>query len=1218
MLKAFLKNILILVLFSTSAWSYITINSVTLNNTSSVTVNANDIINVKVTATNSNGTNWKSTAWFIDGVKTCVNTNNHNYDTTYQESFTINAPSSSGIYDISFRAYSDNWCNYNASNEYILDDGINVSSTGNGTEFSGENLREFTLLYKNDLYGDIKIFGNTILGEETRECLNYERECFWFWCRDVCTEYSEPIVGCVADGVNNAYVDTKYFDIDNDSSTYSSSSSDLILPTSSTVKKAYLYWQGLATADDYLDAKQIKLKVPNSTEYIDLVASPEKINWSTYGSYFPYQAMVEITEHMNGNGTYTVANLLTTEGQISGLGTFGAWSIVVVYENQNESLKNVAIYDGYVAIDDDNEQTINLSGFLTPTSGVVKSKFLVFAGEGDVDITGDYIQIDGTTLRRDSSDNGLNTFNSSITENGTLITTKNPSCTNNLGIDIHSYDVGSSGQDIIQNSQTSASVKLGSSGDMYYPSVFAFSTDLYIPDVCYEETISKDGDSSAPIYTGDLIDVEVYITNKSGEPAKGVSVKKVFGDENEYQRDSTKVYESSSFVSKTDADDSDVVKYLSDDNSLVLNLGTGATSQYGGIISYEQNETFSYQFTPQADGNITSAYLVTYTDESDANSVVTYSNVPIGKCSNRDITSTIVPVEPSGTVRIVEYGKNWNDYAGGLFTKIVGKEEQYDILFATDENGATLTSGEIKKIEILNIENESSPIVIATPLNSLTTINQRYTFNYTFTQAYKRLQFKITLDDDSIATSNDFSVRPASYSGTIDSYAGESISLTTANVLARNYPNSSNVTGYTKTLSTSNITQLFFDASKTCNKTTSADILDSFSASIVDGASQSGSVEFNDIGSFQMELLDKTWTNSSDDQGSSHCVEDSTSNAKNAEGKYGCDFDGNVTVNVNPYELNVTVASFDASNAQDWLYIANVDDMNVTASATVQANNKQHQPLQNFINTCYASDVDLSFYYSVTNPNSDVNLSYDSGLKESIVDINKTITIPASSFTSPSASTEYSFNVDRAYNAPLNPIDITLTDVKVTSTDVAKDENNATLSENKTFYYGRVSTKDITTNQQSITHPTYIEVYSTSKLGSWKQDSINWYMMEDDSLSSFVAIAPKSDFLYSSSNKTLSTTPSTSSGVIDTTITNSWSSSGDAFIHLDIPEYLWYNRYSDYNATNSCATHPCFRYIYKKQNQKDGVNSGVFDGSSIVEDRNYTGGYEKSGVKVFR
>lgn len=325
------------------------------------------------------------------------------------------------------------------------------------------------------------------------------------------------------------------------------------------------------------------------------------------------------------------------------------------------------------------------------------------------------------------------------------------------------------------------------------------------------------------------------------------------------------------------------------------------------------------------------------------------------------------------------------------------------------------------------------------------------------------------------------------------------------------------------------------------------------------------------------------------------------------------------TIVISPYELNITDADFTASTGQNWLYDANVTTMNVTASATVQANNKQHQALQNFTSTCYANDVDLSFFYTVVNPNTAVTLSYLPamlGTNESITDINKTLTISASSFTTSNASLQYSFNVDRIYSNVLNPIDITLSSVKVASTNVAKDENNVTLSDAKRLYYGRVITEDISTNKRTTAHSLHVEVYSENPLVGFHQNSLNWYVMDEDNITA-VTMFPKKDFTFDDDETGVNiTNESTNFGKINFDITNTWDKSNSAYIHVALPQYLWYSRYSDYDETGDCSTHPCFKYNYVLNTLDIGINSGDFNGTSIGTDYNATN--TKTGVKVFR
>lgn len=104
-----------------------TINSITLNGASSITVVAETSITTNVTVTLTGGDDWKGTGYKIgDGDWKCSNTHN-NLDTgTYTESFEIDAPSDAGIYDVEFRASSKDGCGEPYST-YTLTDGITVA-----------------------------------------------------------------------------------------------------------------------------------------------------------------------------------------------------------------------------------------------------------------------------------------------------------------------------------------------------------------------------------------------------------------------------------------------------------------------------------------------------------------------------------------------------------------------------------------------------------------------------------------------------------------------------------------------------------------------------------------------------------------------------------------------------------------------------------------------------------------------------------------------------------------------------------------------------------------------------------------------------------------------------------------------------------------------------------------------------------------------------------
>lgn len=1280
----FIYSIFLIIILSTFLNAARIITSLVLNGSIlPITVYSNETITAQVNVTTDNvgGNQWRSTSWVFDAqMPTCVNHSNHNNAGTYNETFTINAPSNEGNYTLTIKAYSNDSCTQGESN--IVQRVVNVIPLPNlpgyakvqceNSNTSDERCKDINLKPNFNLrfggpgysvYGDFNVTGASVLGVKSGSSYNWNYTGYLY---DSTTAYVKE--------------DTDVQFIQN------ASKAKLTLPSDITGNKivyARLYWQGHVKGSgtsynsqtEYLNAIQdwnkITFKTPDGQIH-HLTADINDTNWyGWWGQYgndgmrFFYQANVDVTNlvkqsYSSSQNIFTAGNVKSTEGKdsatlfllndawISGVyaGFWGGWSLFVVYERDHlvypdTKLKNIALYDGFDAMTPwttvpNKNITIDFNGFMTPKVGAIDSKMAFLGFGGEKAIARDYFQISNQSKTiwydlSNSENSANNTFNDTISYLGSLLDINKRY---NPGIDLDTFDVSS----YMTNSQSQTSLKLGgtysgSNADQNFPSMVAFSTQLYVPDMCYEENITKNGEVPTQIYVGDTLDFEVLISNKSDQPASGVVIKRTFNDSLEYERNSTFVKNSSGiFEYKTDAENDDTVKYLEMSNDLSLNLGTGATILSGGSFAKDQNATFRFKFHPQQDGNLTNAYAVSYQDDSNISGTgsINYTNIPIGKCSDRTITSTIIPIEASGKVRIVESGKNWNDNGGRLFTKIVNKPTSYDILFATNDTGTTLTSGEIKKLEILNIENLSSPILVATPINSLTTINQRYPLSLTHTSAYKRLQFRVTLNDDTLALSNDFSVRPADFNGTIDSlWAGESVTVLPGNIKARD--NSLNPTmSYNKTLTATNISTLYIDPAKTCLANTKNTLIDDVSILMINGQSSSVTAFFKDIvDNLVVTLKDSDWVGFSDDVINGDCIVGSATNTVNTNGLVGCNIEGNVTITVQPYELNITDANFTASTGQNWLYDANVSDMYVNARATVQANNKQHIALQNFTSSCYAQPVDLTFYYDTNNTNTDVNLSYviTSGTMastlKSISDINKTITLPASLFTTSSASADYRFNVDRVYNKLLNPIDFALKDVKVTSTTVAKDENNATVNQAKRFYYGRVKTKDIATDKTIAPHSLHVEVYSTTPLSGFYQNSLNWWINASDdgtTTSSDVNLSAYKDFIKTTSSIIVSAinTIGLTDGKLDFSLVKASSSENQATFHLAIPSWLWYSTLKEYDTSigSTCAQHPCFEYRFLDNATNVGIKSGELKGATIGKDFNST--YQKSGVKTFR
>ncbi|QOY55010.1 hypothetical protein HUE87_01835 [Candidatus Sulfurimonas marisnigri] len=386
-----------------------------------------------------------------------------------------------------------------------------------------------------DIYGDTKVIGNGILWKNT--------------------------TGSPTDR-NNAY-NMVFNDIDADATTFNSSSADLDLGNVGyEIVYSRLYWQGhicddtgatvggtcqntnitggaLGTDDDKFNnavsiAHTIKFKAPSgayqSLSSSDLHYVPQDSN-----NRILYSASYDVTNIVKsgGEGTYTVANLVASEGQIDAWGAVGAWSLVTVYKDSSGqlALKNVSIFHGFQVVDNGEIVDVPITGFLTPRSGPVNSTASFFTVDGDklgCCSTGELFQMQNAnnsdTLENitDFLNPAGNQFNSTISHLGVDTLVRNPNHADNLGADIDTMDISS----FLKNAQTSTSFRFSNNGDLYNLAFIVFSTTLYEPKFCYDYAykqqnsyFTEDNNGtenpriSGTIISGEPIETTIFIRN---------------------------------------------------------------------------------------------------------------------------------------------------------------------------------------------------------------------------------------------------------------------------------------------------------------------------------------------------------------------------------------------------------------------------------------------------------------------------------------------------------------------------------------------------------------------------------------------------------------------------------------------------------------------------------------------------------------------------------
>ena len=407
--------------------------------------------------------------------------------------------------------------------------------------------KDFYQLYNSSVYGDFVATGNTIM--------DGNKNTQYFAGSTPTMIHDDNALDRMATNIVDEHTNNK-----------NSSSAPLKLPSYVKAKDivwAGLFWQGQihsgATNSNIVNQKikdwnRVLLKTPNGQIH-EIIAdkSVKTIDNSTYHYLYAkekqfrmhYSAYVNVTDivknsgYTSSNNTFTVGNILATDGKDNGswmyfnhinepegewyklhMGHYGGWSLIVIYNVKNDfandvPLRNVSIFNGFdlfsfwsadeygnTNVGDEFKTVINISGFRTPSNGGISSKMLFFGGAGDYGMGGDTFAIqdkkDTNTFvdLSNSKNSGDQKFNGTYTKFGENIIDGKDYF---QGMDLDIYNTSS----MMDHNQSSTSLKFGvvqhkSYIDQVFPQVVAFSTELYAPKVCYDYDIKLGDYYSVP------------------------------------------------------------------------------------------------------------------------------------------------------------------------------------------------------------------------------------------------------------------------------------------------------------------------------------------------------------------------------------------------------------------------------------------------------------------------------------------------------------------------------------------------------------------------------------------------------------------------------------------------------------------------------------------------------------------------------------------------
>jgi uncharacterized repeat protein (TIGR01451 family) len=436
-------------------------------------------------------------------------------------------------------------------------------------------IRPFTTRFSINTTGAIVMTGNTLL-----TCPATASGCL-----------GARVGSGTATATNNNSYTMQFVDIDGDPATFNSSRNTLSIPATSTVAFAGLYWGADTTAGTGgsgalapASRGQVLFRTPDTGAYQVVVAS--RVDTSSGG--VRYQGFADVTDLVTAgrSGEYTIANVQAGRGA----DRYGGWALVVAYQDPNEPVRNLTIFDGYAVVQQspvgDQNVAVPVSGFLTPPTGQVRSRVGVVAYEGDLGLTGDSLRLNTTQLTN-SLNPATNFFNSSLTGFNTTNTTGDPFQTNLFGFDIDTINANG----VLANSATSATINLNTNSDTYFPGVVSFSTELFAPRL----DVAKSGVdlNGGTLDTGDEVLYTMRVVNNGEDSAAGVVLADIVPDSTTYVPGSLRV----DGVAVTDAADADAAELAAPPTRIVARLGAGAGATSGGTIATGASHTVSFRVT---------------------------------------------------------------------------------------------------------------------------------------------------------------------------------------------------------------------------------------------------------------------------------------------------------------------------------------------------------------------------------------------------------------------------------------------------------------------------------------------------------------------------------------------------------------------------------------------------------------------------------------------
>lgn len=369
----------------------------------------------------------------------------------------------------------------------------------------------------------------------------------------------------------------------------------LTLPANAKVTYARLYWGALF--DGAGPDMNVLVERPATGLRSTVTADGSvRMNQDFSNTVFWYQSTADLTElvKQQGPGAFRIGDVASINiVNLNSLYPFVGWYMVVFYEKDDEPVRNLALFDGMDLIEAGAPKSVQLRGFLVPSSGF-DGKLGVVAVEGDPLFTGDALTFDSNVLS-DTQNPADNFFNATRSTLGVAVSNQGdlPQLTGTprsmSGIDMDVVNV----TPFVSAGQSTATLAATTALDTYILTAFVTSISTLKPDFESSTKTLKDLNGGR-VLPGDELEYSLTFHNKGSDASANTIVRDSLPTGVTFVPGSLQVVSGPNLGTKTDAADGDQGEYDAAMRRIVVRLGMGASGTMGGSVASDGMTVVSF------------------------------------------------------------------------------------------------------------------------------------------------------------------------------------------------------------------------------------------------------------------------------------------------------------------------------------------------------------------------------------------------------------------------------------------------------------------------------------------------------------------------------------------------------------------------------------------------------------------------------------------------